>query len=246
MSRSAVSAFVRKICLVVVLCLGQPGASHAYQGELPPPANLPTLTSEAGQQRLLETAYRRAYWPLSAQFETQKSQAYCSVASSVIVLNALGVDRPATSLYPDYPYFTQQDFFVRVDPRVASPAGVEREGMTLEQLAQVLKGFGVDVATFPAAAMTLEQFRNLLQESLQQASSFLLMNYDRRVIGEIGGGHWSPLAAYHPASDSVLILDVARYKYPPVWAPLKDLWAAGKSPDSVSGTSRGLLIVRRP
>jgi hypothetical protein len=30
------------------------------------------------------------------------------------------------------------------------------------------------------------------------------------VLQEMGGGHHSPLAAYHEASDSVLVLDVSR------------------------------------
>ena len=43
------------------------------------------------------------------------------------------------------------------------------------------------------------------------------MNYLRKAIGQERGGHISPLAAYDAKSDRFLILDVARYKYPPVW-----------------------------
>lgn len=229
-----------------LLTLALAGGSSAYQGELPIPPEVAAITSDSGQQRLLESAHKRSYWPLAAQFETQKNQAYCSVATSVIALNALGVDRPATPLYPDYPYFTQQEFFARVDPKVASAEVVAREGMTLAQLAEVLKGFGVRVDAHPAAALSLDEFRNLIRTTVSSNNGFALMNYDRKVMGEMGGGHWSPLAAYHQGSDSVLILDVARYKYPPVWVSVEKLWEAGKSPDSVSKTSRGVIIVRRP
>ena len=47
------------------------------------------------------------------------------------------------------------------------------------------------------------------------------------------------------ASDSALLLDVARYKYPPVWVPLADVLAAAQDPDSVSGKARGLLLVSK-
>ena len=162
------------------------------------------------------------------------------------MLNALGIDRPATLAYPEYVYFTQQDFFAKVEPRLAVGATVDREGMTLAQLGEVLKGFGVLVTVQPADALNVDQFRQLLRDRLGAGAGFMLMNYNRKLMGEMGGGHWSPLAAYHPGSDTVLILDGARYKYPPVWVPVATLLEAGQLPDSGSGKSRGLLIVRRP
>jgi hypothetical protein len=72
-----------------------------------------------------------------------------------------------------------------------------------------------------------------------------LVNYDRRKLGQSGGGHIAPLAAYHVASDRVLILEVARYRYPSVWVPLKELWQSLRSLDSDSGLSRGLVVVER-
>jgi glutathione gamma-glutamylcysteinyltransferase len=41
--------------------------------------------------------------------------------------------------------------------------------------------------------------------------------YNRAGLGQSGGGHFSPLAGYHAASDLTLVLDVARFKYPPHW-----------------------------
>ena len=34
---------------------------------------------------------------------------------------------------------------------------------------------------------------------------------------QTGDGHFSPVAGYHAGTDSVLVLDVARFKYPPYW-----------------------------
>ena len=70
-----------------------------------------------------------------------------------------------------------------------------------------------------------------------------MLNFKRSEIGETGGGHWSPLAAYDATSDSALLLDVARYKYPAVWVPIAQLYAASQAVDSVSGLSRGVVIV---
>lgn len=41
----------------------------------------------------------------------------------------------------------------------------------------------------------------------------------RTSLGQTGTGHFSPAAAYHKPSDSALILDIARFKQPPYWAP---------------------------
>ena len=201
------------------------------------PAHLFALAHPVGQQRLLQSNYNQAYWPLASYFETQRNQAYCSVATSVMALNALGVTRPVTALYPDFGFFTQQGFFDGIHPRVASPEGVSKEGMTLEQLGAALGHFPLRVQVVPGDSLDIEQLR--------ESDRFVLLNFNRRFIGQAGGGHWSPLAAYHEASDSALLLDVARYKYPPVWVPLAHLLAAAQDPDRVSGKARGMLVVSK-
>ncbi|MFL9875159.1 phytochelatin synthase family protein [Paraburkholderia megapolitana] len=220
-------------------------AVHA-DGSLPVPSNLVPLTQPAGQQRLLSTADNQSYWPLSQYFETQKNEAYCSVATSVMVLNALNIPRPKTALYPGFPYFTQDDFFHSVDPQLADPLRVSHEGMTLDQLGAVLGHFAVSVHPFHASDLTLEQFRDLVRDTTGRRDRFALLNFHRTQIGEAGGGHWSPLAAFDPASDSALLLDVARYKYPAVWVPVTQLYQAALAVDSVSGLARGIVVVSRP
>ncbi|PCE22217.1 phytochelatin synthase [Paraburkholderia acidicola] len=220
-------------------------AIHA-DGSLPLPSNLVPLTQPAGQQRLLSTTDNQSYWPLSEYFETQKNEAYCSVATSVMVLNALGIARPKTSLYPGFPYFTQDDFFLSIDPTLADPVRVSHEGMTLDQLSAVLARFPVSVHPFHASDLTLEQFRDLIRDTTRRSDQFALLNFRRTQIGETGGGHWSPLAAFDPASDSALLLDVARYKYPAVWVPVPQLYRAALAVDSVSGLARGVVVVSRP
>ncbi|MFM0502565.1 phytochelatin synthase family protein [Paraburkholderia caffeinilytica] len=212
-------------------------------GPLAVPPNLIALTQPAGQQRLMTAARKQSYWPLSQYFETQRNQAYCSVATSVMALNALGIRRPESTQYPDFPFFSQQDFFRGIDPQIANAAQVSREGMTLDQLSAALGAFAVEVRKFHADDLTLAQFRDLIRDTTGHSDRFALLNFRRVEIGEAGGGHWSPLAAYDAASDSALLLDVARYKYPAVWVPVQQLYAAAQAVDSVSGLSRGIVIV---
>jgi hypothetical protein len=66
------------------------------------------------------------------------------------------------------------------------------------------------------------------------------------VIGQEKFGHISPLAAYDADSDRFLILDVSRYKYPPVWVETSALFAAMNTIDKDNDSkSRGFVIVGR-
>ncbi|PRY08676.1 phytochelatin synthase family protein [Paraburkholderia sp. BL25I1N1] len=222
-------------------------SARPADGPLPVPPNLVALAQPAGQKRLTSSSSNQSYWPLSQYFETQRNQAYCSVATSVMALNALGIRRPQSTQYPDFPFFSQDDFFQGIDPQVANAARVSQEGMTLDQLSTALNSFPVEVRKYHAADLSLGQFRDLVRATTGHSDRFVLLNFRRVEIGEAGGGHWSPLAAYDSASDSALLLDVARYKYPAVWVPIAQLYAGALAVDSVSGLSRGIVIIgKRP
>ena len=60
------------------------------------------LRSEPGERLLLESDGFQAFVPLSVNFLTQKNQAFCGVASIVMVLNALQVPAPTTPEYEPY------------------------------------------------------------------------------------------------------------------------------------------------
>jgi hypothetical protein len=77
-------------------------------------------------------------------------------------------------------------------------------------------------------------------------TDFIAVNYRRNHVGQPPGAHFSPLAAYDEASDSFLILDVARYKFPPVWVAAADLFDAMNTLDSDSGKTRGFIVVSAP
>jgi hypothetical protein len=116
--------------------------------------------------------------------------------------------------------------------------------MTLEQLRDLLRAHGVEATATFASDTTLEKFRELAKENLKTRGDYILINYQRSKIGQGESGHISPLAAYDEASDRFLILDVAAFKYPPVWVPAPLLWEAMQAVDSSSGRSRGFVVVR--
>jgi hypothetical protein len=232
------------------LCSGLGFAFLALLAPIPAaraqPARTIPLPEREGQTLLLQSIDRADYGPLAEQFLTQANLAYCGVASMVMVLNSLAVPAPAAAGYGSYRFWTQQNVFESASARaVLGPELAARQGMTLEQLRALLASHGLQARAIHGDRLSQAQFRLLLRSNLSNPSDRLLANYDRQAMGQAGGGHISPVAAYHAATDRVLILDVARYRYPSVWVPLADLWRAIRSTDSSSGRSRGLVVVRR-
>ncbi len=210
------------------------------------PQNLIAFNSPEGEKLLFESQSRDDFFPLGMQFVTQNNQAYCGVASIVMVLNGLQIPAPEAQQYSPYRVFTQENFFNNEATRkVLAPEVVSRMGMTLEQIGQLLASYGVKVKVYHAADTNLENFRKLVSENLKQPANFVLINYLRKEIGQEKGGHISPIAAYNEKTDRFLIMDVARYKYPPVWVKTADLWKAMAKPDSVSRKTRGFVFVSR-
>ena len=207
----------------------------------PAPLELPT---DQGQLLLFRSRQRSDYIPLSQEFLTQANLSYCGVASAVMVLNSLAVQAPPARGYGSYRFWTQENLF-EAGSGGPEPETVRRRGMTLAQLQQLLAGRGVAATAIEASSLNLAELRQLLRRSLADPEDRLLVNYDRRAIGQAGAGHISPLAAFDDSSDRVLILDVARYRYPSVWVPLGQLLQAMRRIDSDSGRSRGLVWIRR-
>ena len=85
----------------------------------------------------------------------------------------------------------------------------------------------------------------VITASKQGEGSFLVLSYSRKVLGQTGDGHFSPIGGYHAGLDMVLVLDVARFKYPPHWVPLKLMWEAMQRVDPETGLPRGYVTLRR-
>ena len=226
----------------VLLLLGW--AAHAET--LAVPQNLVDLRSEQGEQLLLESDALEAYVPLSINFLTQKNQAFCGVASIVMVLNALQVPAPTTPEYEPYRTFTQDNFLDQRTEAILPREVLMKQGMTLDEVGRLLALQPVEAKVHHAADSSLEAFRAAAREHLDREDGAVIVNYLRKAIGQERGGHISPLGAYDAETDRFLILDVARYKYPPVWAKADELFAAMNTTDADNqNKTRGYVLVRK-
>ncbi|MEL6353767.1 MAG: phytochelatin synthase family protein [Cyanobacteria bacterium J06627_28] len=218
------------------------GSSQLQAQPLPLPEHLTDLTSPTGQTLLQESEAQTDFLPLMSQYVTQENQAFCGIASMVMVLNSLGVPAPNAPEW-NRDYFTQENLFNAQTEAIIPRERIARQGLTLEEVTSILASYPVEVARYHGSDVSLDQFRQLVATNLAEPNNFVVINYLRRSIGQESGGHISPLAAYDADTDQVLILDVSRYKYPPVWVEVEALWNATNTIDSVSGLSRGLVTV---
>jgi len=231
-------------CFALVLCLLAPAGARAET--LPLPGNLTDLNSDEGEKYFLESGALAAYFPIADNFVTQKTQAYCGVASLAMVLNAAGEPAPSTPEYQPYHTFTQDNLLDERSDAVLPRPVLARQGMTLDQLGRLLALHSVTVEVHHAADGGLDAFRAAARDYLAAKDHFVLVNYLRKAIGQESGGHISPLAAYDAKADRFLILDVARYKYPPVWVKASDLFAAMNTPDADNDNkTRGYVLISK-
>ena len=211
---------------------------------LPLPNNLIGFSTHDGEVYFAESDAHEAYFPLADNFLTQKTQSYCGVASIVMVLNALGIAAPTVPEYAPYRTFTQDNVLSERTDGVLPRETLARQGMTLDQLGGILATQPVKAEVHHASDSSVDEFRNLASAYLRESGHFVIVNYLRKALGEELGGHISPLAAYDGKADRFLILDVARYKYPPVWVKTADMFAAMNTPDAANDNkTRGFVLV---
>jgi hypothetical protein len=237
-------------CLITSLLFCCLFKVHGY---LPLPPPLVPLNSRMGEKMLMEATYKSDAYLLLQHFTTQINGAFCGVASSAMLLNALEVPRPTNSepvldQNPAYNYYDQVNVFNNNTEAIIPQSTVAKQGMTLDELAAFLgahPGIGSLARHARSMAGGLEEFRSIIVSSLCQNGTFVVLNFNRATgVNEAGGGHHSPLAAYHQASDSVLVLDVSRYKYNAWWSPVNLLWESVQPSDSADPLmmGRGLVV----
>lgn len=209
----------------------------------PLPADLVSLDSRAGRAlfgEALQGATMEGYFKLAQQFHTQADPAFCGLGSLVCALNALGID-PRRPWKGPWRWFSED-----LLDCCKSLEDVRREGVTLDEAACLARCSDASVAVLRPPESSIELFRRHVHEAATSDDGpVVIANYSRRVVGQTGSGHFSPLGGYHAATDRVLVLDTARFKYPPHWMPVPLLYAAMQERDLDTGAARGWLVLNR-
>jgi glutathione gamma-glutamylcysteinyltransferase len=207
----------------------------------PLPTELVPFSSKPGRRLFAEALAEgglEGFFPLIEQFHTQSDPAFCGLASLVMALNTLGID-PGRTWRGPWRWFSEELLTC-----CAPLSRVRQIGVTLEEVACLGRCNGAEVS-LERAGSGEAGFRQAVREATQSSDRVLVAAYDRAALGQTGSGHFSPLGGYHSGQDLVLVLDVARFKYPPHWVPLPALYAAMTSADPLTRSARGWLSLAR-
>lgn len=191
-----------------------------------------------------------------AQFETQKTQTWCSLASLANILHGVNdIEIPIDYSYNPYPFATQESIFRNMNmPNESSCASsvisietITQQGATLNDLSKIGQCYfknKYNVETHFASESTLEEWIETIRNQ-EKERTLIIINFSRVHLSQMGGGHFSVIGHYVEEAQSALLLDTARYKYPHIYVPLDKLYLAMNTTDEVSGRSRGWITIRQ-
>lgn len=117
-------------------------------------------------------------------------------------------------------------------------------GLSLRQFGKILAvhNLKVEVVVADQAIINFKILKKEILKNLRTPNNFVVVNYLRSALGQMGGGHFSPIAAYDQVSDSFLILDVNPSPSTPwVWVNANDLINAMNTRDDKE--NRGVVFV---
>jgi glutathione gamma-glutamylcysteinyltransferase len=226
-----------------------------YQRKLP----LETCVAFASRQgkkifrSALDNNGLRSFYNIIEQHHTQTEPAFCGVSTLVMVLNALAVD-PGQHWKGPWRWYEERMLNCCVDLEE-----IQKTGITLNdfQCLAFCQGVSVELK-YSDETTSVNDFRRAVEAACVELAGdeeqeedkernddlqILVVSYDRKVLKQTGSGHFSPVAAYDNVSDSILILDTARFKYGAHWVKLPLMYEATKSIDPATGKSRGFALL---
>eukprot|EP00927_Polykrikos_kofoidii_P048311 TRINITY_DN42546_c0_g1_i1.p1 TRINITY_DN42546_c0_g1~~TRINITY_DN42546_c0_g1_i1.p1 ORF type:complete len:587 (-),score=79.09 TRINITY_DN42546_c0_g1_i1:56-1783(-) len=233
----------------VVKDLGAVGVADSgrfYQRSLP--ASQVPFSSPEGRRlfkEALTAGSMENFFHLAEQFRTQDEPTFCGLTTLTMVLNSLRID-PMRTWKGAWRWYSES--------MLSCCFGADRvraEGMSFDMFRSLARCQGAVVVDrrAPGATDSLEareEFTHSFREAVRTLSrscrrEAIVICYSREPLGQSGAGHFSPVGGYHEATDSLLILDVARFKYPPHWAPLSLVADAMTRIDPDTDKPRGYL-----
>jgi glutathione gamma-glutamylcysteinyltransferase len=248
-----------------------PTTTTFYQRPLPDSCT--AFSSPRGKSYFRSALQHRglaSFYALMEQHSTQTEPTYCGLSSLVICLNTLAVDPRQTWKGP-WRWYSEAMLNCCVDLEYAKQTGITLAQFHCLAQCQglVTELYRVDElddkhnasATQSATPTGVELFRIAVRRACMEQDveddkdddnsnnnkdvplTILVACYSRRILGQTGSGHFSPIAAYDEVSDRVLILDTARFKYSTHWVPLPLLYQAMQPIDPDTGRPRGYMLL---
>lgn len=200
-------------------------ADSVYQRSIPDTC-LP-FSSEKGKAifaEALAAGNMNIFFDLIAQFQTQDEPAYCGLTTLVMVLNAFHVD-PNRVWKGIWRWYHEN----MLECSCVSLEVVKTSGINMDEFAHLAVRNGLRISmTRVDSKARFEHFRESVERCTRHTDKVLVVSFSRPALNQTGDGHFSPIGGYHQEKELVLILDAARFKYPPYWVSLPLLWESMK------------------
>jgi hypothetical protein len=215
--------------------------------------HFPELIPLRSDHAYLRGAPDSAYWSIAPHLIQQATDSSCSLATAAMLLNAV----------------RGRDGQLRIGEPVSEASLLDRLGDAFWRDAVAQDGNGLSLTEF-AAAMTralstyecadkwsvtiapitdageaVAGLRAALA-AMERGDGFVAVNFHLDLFyGDgVDVGHFSPVGAYDAARDRVLMLDVYKKDYEPMWAPLPRLANAMATKSHKTGEPRGYAVVK--
>eukprot|EP01135_Chromosphaera_perkinsii_P008454 Nk52_evm22s1360 gene=Nk52_evmTU22s1360 len=212
-----------------------------HRRKLPQPPAVEFSSSKGKEMfaNAFKSGHADSFFSLIQQFRTQDEPAFCGLAALSMCLNTLNID-PGRTWKGVWRWFDERmlDCCEPIDK-------VEKVGITFSKVACLARCNGANAIEKPGDQISFEEFKTDIIQCSQSVGTVLLLSYSRKTFMQTGDGHFSPSGAYDPETNMVLILDVARFKYPPHWVPLELLYKSIQTIDPDSGKCRGYMLLSK-
>ncbi|KAI9256170.1 Phytochelatin synthase-domain-containing protein [Sporodiniella umbellata] len=201
--------------------------------------DLVKFTSPEGK-RLFRNAmiqgHAESFFKLMGNFSTQSSPTHGGVSSLAMVLNALEID-PKRIWKGNWRWFSSDQM-----KTCSSNESIQEYGIPFDEFT-CLSQYYCHVE--PYRATDYNSFRRRLESVTSDTKNQMVVHYSRKALGQPDSlAHFSPIGGYNKEEDQVLIMDVARGKYPSVWVKTKALYHAMQTLSvEESGRTRGYFVL---
>eukprot|EP00842_Homolaphlyctis_polyrhiza_P001401 jgi/Hompol1/2261/HPOL_005913-RA len=231
-------------------------ATQTAQQQNPKPSPTPTFykrvlptscisfNSAAGRtlfQKSLAGRYIETFFTLSMQFLTQSEPAYCGLSSLCMILNALEIDpmRQWKGIWRWYDE-TMLDCCKPLEE-------IREDGISVGEFVCLARCNGLNAESIHPDSINAsrEKFVEDIKSACATSDQFIVVSFHRPSLDQTGSGHFSPIGGYNDEERQVLILDVARFKYPPYWVSIDRLWDAMHPIDPSTQKPRGYIKLSR-
>jgi len=215
----------------------------------------PELIPLRADHAYLRGAPNSVYWQVAPHLIQQATDSSCSLATAVMLLNTVrgceGHLRHTGPVSEDSLLDTLGDEVWRTS--VAQGGN----GLSLTEFAAAMEralasfecngSWRIEIAPVTDAGAAVDDLRAALTEMERSGAGFAAANFHLDLFyGDgVDVGHFSPIGAYDAARDLVLMLDVYKKDYEPVWAPLPRLANAMATQSRKTGEPRGYAVVKR-